>query len=209
MCHIGGPLGASGLALRSCSESTVGRQVGPSAQPGSVCTSLQAPPRSSRLFQNPLDCIYVLQAHELRKPSGRNLHRKKCAGESLSFSSPGNIIYFNCLLIRGSHVVKSPRSDFHLILPQSYIRASGTETRKLPLAVLVDVPPWTSRPARPPVTAPRKPGGWRAFRVWAGLIEKGVACPLRCPALPAPLMLRFLNQVTHQSRPQILSGWCR
>lgn len=43
--------------------------------------------------------------------------------------------------------------------------------------------------------------------MWAGLAEKGVACPLRCPALPAPLMLRFLNQVTHQSRPQILSGY--
>lgn len=32
--------------------------------------------------------------------------------------------------------------------------------------------------------------------MWAGLAEKGVACPLRCPALRAPLMLRFLNQVT-------------
>lgn len=72
---------------------TVGRQVCPSPSTCSVYTPPSALQGHRDFSRTPRDCIYVLQAHELRKPSGRNSDRKKRAGET-HLSSPGNIIYF-------------------------------------------------------------------------------------------------------------------
>lgn len=85
----------------------------PSASACSVCTPPSAPQGHRDFSRTPLDCIYVLQAHELRKPSGRNSDRKKCAGET-HLSSPGNIIYFQLpphTWVSRCEVVS--RSDFH------------------------------------------------------------------------------------------------
>ena len=103
------------------------------------------------------------------------------------------------------------RSHFHPHpSPKKLHKGLWHETRLFLSQRLVSVLLWTS--PRPPVTALRKPGGWWALRGGRGPryplpAEKGMVCPLLCPAPTAPLRLWFLNQVAHQSRPQIPSGY--